>query len=82
VTKVYQDRPTASVPSEQAPWFPTVEEAFALIEDAFDRDAHRVDVRYDPATGAPLDIYIDQIEHAVDEEMRYELTPPETLPPA
>ena len=79
-TRVYQDRPTTSVPTDQATWFPTVEEAFELIEEAFDQDAHRVDVRYDPGSGAPLDIYIDRIERAVDEEMRYELTPPEPLP--
>jgi hypothetical protein len=67
------------VPTEQASWFPTVAEAFDLIQEAFDQGAHRVDVRYDPASGAPLDIYIDRVERAVDEEMRYELTPPEPL---
>ena len=80
VSKVYQEAPTGPVPTDQARWYPTVEEAFDLIQAAFDDDAHRVDVRYDPANGAPVDIYIDQIEHAIDEEMRYELTPPEALP--
>jgi hypothetical protein len=80
VTKAYQEAPFGAVPTGEARWFPTVEEAFDMIQKAFDDDAHRVDVRYDPATGAPLDIYIDQIEQAVDEEMRYELTPPEPLP--
>ena len=79
VTRVYQDRPTAQVPTDQSSWFPTVAEAFDIIQEAFDQDAHRVDVRYDPATGAPLDIYIDRVERAVDEEMRYELTPPEPV---
>ena len=80
VTRSYQDRPADLIPAEMVEGFPTVEEAFDLIQEAFDRDAHEVEVRYDPDTGAPLDVYIDQIEHAIDEEMRYELTPPEALP--
>ena len=79
VTRVYQERGTP-VPAEEARWFPTVEQAFELIEDALDDDAHRVDVRYDPSTGTPLDIYVDPIERAVDEEVRYELTVPEPIP--
>jgi hypothetical protein len=80
VSKVYQEAPAGPVPADEARWYPTVEEAFDLIQDAFDDDAYRVDVRYDPDSGAPLDIFIDRIERAVDEEIRYELTPPEALP--
>ena len=52
VSKTFQEAPSGPVPTDQARWFPTVEEAFAMIERAFEDDAHRVDVRYDPATKA------------------------------
>ena len=77
-TRVHPETGTP-VADAEARWFPTVQEAFGLIEEALEEDAHRVDVRYDPASGAPLDIYIDRRERVVDEEMRYELTPPEPL---
>lgn len=67
------------VTGERAGWFPTVEQAFGLIEEAIREDAHRLDVRYDPATGAPLDVYVDRSAHVVDEEIRYELTAPERV---
>lgn len=56
----------------------TVEALFAKVEDAIDRRAHRVDVRYDPRLGYPLEIAIDFIELAIDDEVTYtasELTP-------
>lgn len=80
VTRVYQETPAAAVPPQDLEAYPTVEEAFAIVQEAFDQRADRVDVRYDSVTGAPLEIYIDRVEEAVDEEVRYELSAPEPLP--
>jgi hypothetical protein len=49
----------------------TVEALFAKVEDAIDRDADRIEVRYDPQLGYPLEIAIDFVERAVDDEVTY-----------
>jgi uncharacterized protein DUF6174 len=49
----------------------TVEALFAKVEDAIDRDAHQIEVRYDPRLGYPLEIAIDFIELAIDDEVTY-----------
>lgn len=54
--------------------YPTIDDLFDLIQDAKDRDADRLDVRYDDRYGFPLDIDIDYSKEMVDEEMRYEIT--------
>jgi hypothetical protein len=59
--------------------FPTVAQLFLRIERALDEDAFEVEATYDPVTGAPLEVYIDQIERAVDEELRWTLTRPEPI---
>ena len=48
--------------------YQTVEDLFALLAEAYDRDAARVDVTYDPATGQPTSFYIDYSEQIADEE--------------
>ena len=56
----------------------TVEALFAKVEDAIDHDADQLVVRYDPALGYPLEIAIDFIERAIDDEVTYtasDLTP-------
>lgn len=48
---------------------PTVEGLFAIIQQAIDRPASRLRVRYDPATGAPITIIIDYDRRAIDDEL-------------
>lgn len=47
----------------------TVEGLFDLIEDAYDRKAHRVEVTYHPELGYPEHVFIDYEEQVVDEEL-------------
>lgn len=49
----------------------TVDDLFALIEDAYSRDAEMVSVDYDPETGVPTRIQIDYSSQMVDEEVGY-----------
>jgi hypothetical protein len=59
-------------PRTPNPFVPlTVEALFAKVEDAIDQDADRLEVRYDPRLGYPLEIAIDFIEHAIDDEVTY-----------
>jgi Family of unknown function (DUF6174) len=64
----------SDVPSAFASDFPAVEGLFDIIEDAIDRNAHRIDVTYDPETGVPLDFFIDYEENTADEELGVKLT--------
>lgn len=68
------------MPASGAPdLFPDVAGLFEIVEDAIQRDAHRLDVRYDPALGFPLSIVIDYIEQAVDEELTLQVDAFEAL---
>lgn len=77
VQRTYADG--RAVAASAAPLFPTVAELFEEIESALDEGAHQVDARYDPVTGAPLEVYIDRDERVIDEEVRWILTPPRAL---
>lgn len=63
-----------TVPAEQAEWYPTVDGLFALLFDAARRNAHDIEVVYDPATGVPLDIFIDYAQNVADEELGFRVT--------
>ena len=54
---------------EPGEWFPSVAGLFDLLAEAYERDAHEVEVTYDRDTGVPLDIYIDYDEYVADEEV-------------
>lgn len=59
-------------PVQPEPFIPTTVDAlFAAVEDAIDRDAARIDVRYDPQLGYPLEINIDFDLRIADEEVIY-----------
>jgi hypothetical protein len=58
--------------------FPSVDGLFDILEDAFARNAHSVEVAYDPATGVPTEFQIDYIELAIDEELGMRITEPVT----
>ena len=60
------------VPAEWVEYYLTVEELFDFIEDAIDRKAHEIEIRYERTTGLPASIRIDYIENAIDEEMAFE----------
>ena len=62
---------TDTGPDEPGSWFPSVEGLFDLLAEAYERDAHRVEVTYDPETGVPLDVYIDYEEYIADEEQGF-----------
>ena len=67
-SRVYADDGTP-VPAQHAESFPTVDGLFQLILDAIEDDADEIDVVYDPDTGVPLEIAIDFIEMAADDEL-------------
>jgi hypothetical protein len=50
-----------------------VEQLFDVIEDAADRDAHRIDATYDQVYGYPTHFFIDYSVNAEDEEFGYEI---------
>lgn len=70
VERTYAD--DGSLVSANPEFFPDVPGLFAVIEDAIARDAHRIDVAYDPDLGFPRTIAIDYIEQAVDEELTFQ----------
>ncbi|HMN10496.1 MAG TPA: DUF6174 domain-containing protein [Gemmatimonadaceae bacterium] len=61
------------VPSSLAYLYPTVDGLFAIIQDALDRRADRVDASYDRAYGFPTDFYIDYNRRIADDEEGYTL---------
>jgi hypothetical protein len=63
-----------TVPPLFAPLYLTVPELFDFIEDAIDRGAHSIQVRYHATLGYPTSIQVDYLEAAVDEEMAFTAT--------
>ena len=49
--------------------FPSAEQLFDAIQDAIDRRADNIDVRYDFTYGYPTDVWIDYDRRVVDEEL-------------
>ena len=68
------------VPPLLADLFPTVDGLFDVLLDAIERDAHRIDVTYDPISGVPLDLWIDYQETLADEELGFSVTETVRLP--
>ena len=63
----------APVSPAYADAFPDVEGLFDVIEDALE-NADRVDVKYHSTLGYPLEIFIDYIRNAIDDELAYMVT--------
>ncbi|MDB5970812.1 MAG: putative lipoprotein [Hydrocarboniphaga sp.] len=57
--------------ADQAAALPTIDGLFTIIGDAYDDDADHVDVVYDATRGYPMDITIDPISGAADDEIEY-----------
>lgn len=68
VSAVYADDGTA-IPGEIEP--PTVTDLLDEIQTAIDEEADSIEASYDAEFGYPLDVSIDFIERAVDEEMAF-----------
>jgi len=54
--------------------FSTIDRILLNLEAAITKDADEVAVTYDPVYGYPLDISIDYIKEAVDDEVSYGIT--------
>jgi hypothetical protein len=68
----------AGSPQDPALYY-TVEELFALIEEAIDQDAARLSVTYDSGLGYPTSAFIDRSEMIADEEIGFEASRLEQL---
>ncbi len=68
VTSVSRADTGEMLPTHAWQSFRTVEDLFDLIDDAIKRDAHRIDVTYDPEQGFPTTLYIDYSDAMADEE--------------
>ena len=53
--------------------FRTINSLFDLVQDAYERDAHEIQVEFDPGRGYPTRIWIDYVEMMADEEMGFTL---------
>jgi hypothetical protein len=51
--------------------YDTIEELFIVIDEAFDREADKIEITYDDIKGFPTRISIDFIEQAADDEIAY-----------
>ncbi len=60
----------ATVPTEDYPYFQTIDDLFDILESAYRTGADHVDVDYS-SRGNPSLISIDYIENAVDDEVSY-----------
>ena len=59
-------------PSE-VQFYLTIDGLFDLVQNAYDRNAHEVQVEFDPSRGYPTRIYIDYLENVIDEELGFTL---------
>ena len=53
--------------------FRTVDGLFDLVQDAYNRNAHEVQVEFDPSRGYPTRIWIDYVLMITDEEIGFTL---------
>ena len=53
--------------------FRTIDGLFDLVQDAYDRDAHEVQVDFNSSRGYPIRIWIDYVEMMADEEIGFTL---------
>lgn len=69
VTRAWYVANGSEVPAGDLHLYPTVEQLFAIIEDAIERKAARLDVEYDRANGYPTRIDIDYSSGTADDEI-------------
>ncbi|MFT5144428.1 MAG: hypothetical protein ACI80V_003165 [Rhodothermales bacterium] len=82
MTVLVRDDTVAAVLQQDSPWsfdqgwwqyIPTVDGLFDLAEEA-QKDAFRVDITFSQTHGYPVEISIDWIENAVDDEISYSVS--------
>lgn len=61
-------------PSVYSVWVKTIDGLFDELKRAIDEEADQVEVQYDRQFSYPRVVNIDFIEHAIDDEMRFEIT--------
>ena len=54
-------------------WYLTIDGLFDLLQNAYDQNAHDVQVEFDASRGYPTRIYIDYSEMIADEELGFTL---------
>ncbi len=54
-------------------WYLTIDGLFDLVQGAYDRNAHEVQVEFDASRGHPTRIFIDYSEIVLDEEVSFTL---------
>ncbi len=59
--------------TDELQWYPSIDGLFDLLEDAYDRGAHRVEVDFHVSEGYPKRIWIDYQENVADEELGFTL---------
>ena len=77
---VVADDGTVTTPAPEDYLPQTVEDLFDRLDQAYGKDAYRVDVTYNEI-GVPTHVYIDQSQNTADEEIGYKVVF-EDLPPA
>jgi hypothetical protein len=75
-----EDAETSEPVDEPLASFPTIEDLFAEIEEALLQEAFRIQATYDDDFGYPIEVSIDFIENAVDDEMAFRVAEFATLP--
>ncbi|MDX1396471.1 MAG: DUF6174 domain-containing protein [Gemmatimonadota bacterium] len=71
VSAVYVDGDEPTEPAAEL--VPTIDALLDEIEEAIERDAHELLATYDDEFGYPLEVSIDYILQAVDEEMYFQV---------
>ena len=59
--------------SSEVQWYLTIDDLFDLVEDAYEQEAHSVQVDFDMTRGHPTMVYIDYSEMIADEELGFTL---------
>jgi hypothetical protein len=62
------------VGAEWASIYPRIEGVFAILHQAIERNADRMDVSYDGRMGYPLSASIDYVRNAIDDELELRVT--------
>lgn len=70
----YADRDQQSVLPENFHRYQTVDELFAIIQQAIDQKAHRINVAYDQKRGFPTAVFIDYSADMADEERGFQIS--------
>lgn len=70
----------APAPAELFAQYDSVEKLFAFLEREINAPADRISADYDPASGYPVDVFIDRIEPAADDELGLSVRSFEIIP--